>query len=135
MDDLNVDNYNIELDSHEIESRKRLISIDRGEYRSINDDEIIIDSWDKFNTYSVIDNSNNDPQKDWVSPSNIKNYLLWDPLLDWLNLHYLEKGFNDNESVCLNNNLNYKRKKDKPIERESNSMQIYVKWVIDLSMM
>tara|TARA_S200000501_G_scaffold376225_1_gene430518 strand:+ start:719 stop:3025 length:2307 start_codon:yes stop_codon:yes gene_type:complete len=120
----NLDDYDIKLDNYEIESRKRLISIDRGEYRRIDDNEIIIDSWDKFNTYSLIDNGTNNPQKDWVSPSNIKNYLLWDPLLDWLHLYYLDKGFNDNEQVCLNNNLNYKLKKDKPIESESNSMQI-----------
>jgi hypothetical protein len=124
---VNMEDYNIEIDTHEIESRKRLISIDRGEYRTIDDNELIIDSWDKFNTYSLINNGNNNPQKDWVSPSNIKNHLLWDPLLDWLNLYYLEKGFNDNESICLNNNLSYKRKKDKPIETESNSMQILCK--------
>ena len=48
-------------------------------YRPINDNEILINSWEEFNNYQPapgISKSNEIREKDWVSPSNIKNYML-----------------------------------------------------------
>jgi len=45
--------------------------------------------WDAMNT--------NSPQTDsWVSGTAIKNYLLKDPLLDWLELYYVKYEYNTN---------------------------------------
>lgn len=96
-------------------------------YRTIDDDSVLIETWDDFNIYQPapgIDKSTEIREKDWVSPSNIKNYMLYDPILDWFRLYYLDRGFNDDERRVLTSSVNYKRKKDSPIRKELNNVSV-----------
>jgi hypothetical protein len=96
-------------------------------YRTIDDDTILVESWDDFNVYQPapgIDKSKEIREKDWVSPSNVKNYMLWDPILDWFRLYYLDRGFNEEEKLVLDKSVNYKREKDTSIGKELNHASI-----------
>ena len=56
--------------------------------RKISDQEL----WKDFNTMGKYGDS-------WVSGTAVKNYLIKDPLLDWLNLYYVEYGYNTNGTI------------------------------------
>lgn len=61
---------------------------DKYKEKTINKNDI----WSGLNTLIYPKGVIGDDSKDWVSPSNIKNYALNDPLLDWL--HYYKKQKN-----------------------------------------
>lgn len=55
-------------------------------------------SWDSFNEYvSIYPDGPEEFYKEYVSATAVKNHLLKDPLLDWLKLYYLDRGYNTNE--------------------------------------
>ncbi len=106
--------------------RVRFDSVDDN-YRNIDDNEVLIHNWDSFNVYHPVPGRNIGEAngKDWVSPSNIKNYILWDPLIDWLKLHYLEKGLNNTEERNMKKSLTYKKSKDVSISDETNENKFH----------
>jgi hypothetical protein len=42
----------------------------------------------------------------WVSPTNIKNYMLNDPILDWIHMFYQKNEYNNNNKIKIINNNN-----------------------------
>jgi hypothetical protein len=54
--------------------------------------------WSRFNEYQSVENCNENSQKDYISATSIKNYLLDDPLLDWLQNFHSKFGFNQQPS-------------------------------------
>jgi hypothetical protein len=56
---------------------------------------LIKDIWDVVNNTVPVDNARKVTYNHWVSGSEIKNYLMKDTLLDWLNLYYVDRGLND----------------------------------------
>jgi hypothetical protein len=60
-------------------------------------------TWNDFNNYHLLNNINRTIEQDYVSGTTIKNYLLNDPLLDWLNLY--NKSTNNNHKSKTNNIL------------------------------
>lgn len=70
-------------------------------------------SWDNFNVYesaNEITNISNNDKRDWVSATGVKNYLMREPLIDWFDLHYLDKGYNENLSLHQPNIPNVSQK-------------------------
>lgn len=84
---------------------KRIKKINKTENKIQNFDYGI---WSDLNTLTYPNNIKNyDDSKDWVSPSNIKNYALNDPILDWLqyykkNEHKIKKKYNNKLFECGN---------------------------------
>jgi hypothetical protein len=50
--------------------------------------------WNPFYNMQIDNTKTDSEQKYWISGTQVKNYLLKDPLLDWLDCHYLNLGFN-----------------------------------------
>ncbi len=67
--------------------------------------------WDEFNALQL-PQSLNKVYNEWISPSNVKNHLLNDGLVDWLEKYYKTLGFNEFPSKVstINKIINFKRK-------------------------
>jgi len=105
------------LKPHNIKYIKEIIT---DTYEDGNEDVDIDDEyddkllWDEFNIYRSINQSTNQStnqqniqtcdRKDYISGGAVKNYLLKDPILDWLELYYVKYGFNEN--INLDTNIN-----------------------------
>lgn len=49
--------------------------------------------WDKLNSYQQFKGIK--PEDEWVSGTAIRNFMLSDPIIDWLDKYYTRLGFND----------------------------------------
>ena len=82
-------------DDYELPKRKRIKT-----EKNNNDQHI----WDKLNSYENQNqnknkNKNYNDNDEWVSGTAIRNYMLNDPLIDWLDRYYDTLGFNDNNTI------------------------------------
>lgn len=80
---------------------KILLTI-KSKKRKFDDIDNEVFTWDDFNIYKSADgisNISNNDTRDWVSATSVKNYLLKEPLIDWFDLYYLDKGYNENPNI------------------------------------
>lgn len=85
-------------------SKRKTTNMEKNTKRHTNQNKCVSSNpnptceWNIFNTYvnpnGQIDISNNE-KDNWVSATSVKNYLLGEPLLDWLGLYYNKIGYND----------------------------------------
>jgi hypothetical protein len=81
-------------------SKKQRVSKDKPENYNL---------WKSLNysrPYSFPEDVNKPEHYEWVSASSIRNYMLKDPLIDWLNLYYTKSNKNKNKNKNQNFNKN-----------------------------
>lgn len=85
------------------------------------------DMWYEFNTIDKFYGQSDDTRS-WVSATAVKNYLLNDPLLDWLNLYYIDYGFNnklDNQGSKESEGNHEKNKRKIEFDKSSHSSILF----------
>ena len=123
----NTNKKNIIEKSTTISSRKRNNDLNF----DANEDETEQEefTWENFNTYHSADGISNvslDDKRDWVSATGVKHFLMKEPLLDWFDLYYLDKGYNDSQrSINQNVFLAEKAKKKCEIDDEMSKLNIF----------
>jgi hypothetical protein len=85
-----------EIDDHDIVPTLKKKNIEKINQQIIYDES----SWDILNNtkYEITNNEFDN----YLSATRTGNYLLDDPILDWLNNYYLKYGYND-----IDNNINH----------------------------
>ena len=64
--------------------------------------------WKKMSKYNKTEDIKKiKPEEEWVSGTAIRNYMLNDPIIDWLDKYYFELGLNDGTIITeeMKNNM------------------------------
>ena len=70
-------------------------------------------TWRDFNNYPLLNNITRTPEQDYVSGTTVKNYLLNDPLLDWLNLYntnHTNNNYKKTNNILCELGINFEKK-------------------------
>lgn len=87
-------NKNKNVTKKQISNNKR----SRKNYENDNENDVVDDdfTWNDFNNITNDANYDESNANNWVSATKIKNFLLKEPLIDWLDIYYSQLNFNEN---------------------------------------
>ena len=85
----------------------------------LNNDDCDNDNEDNNNIWDVLSNVEIRTGEEWVSGTRIRNYMLNDPIMDWLDLYYRNYGFNEGKGDNKN-----KKEVDIMVSKERTKMNV-----------
>lgn len=139
-----IKNVNNKVDNNKKINNKnktQIININNKRMRCDDDDDdndVVCDNftWDNFNDMTDDNNYDENNINNWVSATKIKNHLLKDPLIDWLDIYYSTLHFNEypdkNKKIKMSvKKLNTTKIQDPNVNMLCENGKIFEKKIID----